>query len=419
MGDRITQDIQAVKANAIFATAGSRYAWERYRNGFINNMGDSNNLVALCRSAETEEQCRETLGFLDPWTWQPRDCRADLWPLLYVHVVESMNHEMSQHDRWTLNGPLGEKLANAVSFILAGDGKGFLLKQGGSVDLFAFHLLDTVNEKYHTLLPDIGDNLGNLLESMHCWVLSVDNRGIETSRALTTLRQCAHWCWQSLVDISSNLDQKRPNIQSAHGKVQKQWKEHHEVYGTLWYILVMQLLAEEGLSEGEGGGGGGGDGGGAGCAEGARNARRDLGISQSEVLSCMCWVIVTYEDRAAHAPGAAGMMMSGYDHLRDDGDDSPEHLFRRVQVAAYSISHAPSRGLWEDFLRSFKRFNDLTVKEGGDGLDIVVEAGNAEMREAEYVRFREEIMAEVVAFVEDALSEFESDVRSDGEGSRR
>lgn len=405
MGDRITQDIQTTKADAIFAVAGSRYAWERYQHGLLINRECSDSLVALCRSAETEKQCQEALGLLNTQIWLPHDHRANLWPLLYVYVLESMNSEMNENNSWSLGGPIVEKLVHAVSSILDGHGKGFLLKQSGSIDLFAFHLLDTINEKYYALVPDMEEQLDDLLCSMHDWVLRTDNRGTATSRAFTTLRQCAGWCCQVLSDVSGTLGQpKGPNIQSSHDKMQKQRKEHHEVYGTLWYKLVMQLLTEEGEGEGVGCG----EDRSAGSAEWARNSRRDLGISQSEVLSCLCWVIVSYRENAAHVPGAADMAINGYGHLVDDGGDSPEHFSQRVQGAAYRIANAPSRGLWNEFLTAFKIFNDVIETDGEDGLDADADAGGGDMdaRAIEDGCFREEVMTEFVAFVEEALKEF-------------
>ncbi|OHF02196.1 hypothetical protein CORC01_02476 [Colletotrichum orchidophilum] len=390
--DGITHDIQA--ANAIFAAAGGVYAWEAYNKDFFDNMEDTNRLVALCRSAETIEQCRTALALLESRILQPSGHQVGFWCLLYVHVLESMNDEMRSGNNFcTLENPIKEKLCAAVQSTLADSGEGFFLKEDGSVDLFAFHLLDTVCEKYHTLLSEPEEeNLHNMLDSIHGCVLSAYDGGM-MSRALATLKQCAEWCHLTLGQVSSDLDQTRLRICSAHNESQRDWKTYIEVYGTLWYRLIMQQLTEQEAEQV----GGGGD---AGGIEWSRNARRDLGISHAELLSCVCWVVVTFErSSAADVPGAATTGHDGPGLDDDHDDDSPESLFRRVQIPASRVLHARPSVLWGMFLRAFKEFNDLTITDGGDGADASMTA--------EYGLFRDEVMGEFERFVRDALKEFE------------
>ncbi|KXH30963.1 hypothetical protein CSAL01_13289 [Colletotrichum salicis] len=356
-----------IPANAIFAVAGGGYAWAAYNADFHDDVKDSKRLVALCRSAETIEQCREALDILESQISQSNS-HVGFWSLLYVHVVESMNHEIRDSDLVTLKDPIKEMLKAAVSSILLGSGDGFLLKEGGSVDLFAFHLLDTVYEQHHTLSLQLEEKkLSSLLYSMDSWVLSEYSRQ-EASSALVTLKQCAQWCLLSLDEVSKDLCQTRLHIRSAHNEDQKDWKEHLELYGTLWHRLFMQQLNAQGQSFGVGFGAG---------AEGlewAENARRDLGISHAEVLSCMCWVIVKHGGP------------------RNDNQGTLEGLFGRAKAAAQGVLNTEPRELWLEFLVTFKKFNDLTVTEGANA--------------ANYARYRDDFMKEFVAFVEDTLKVF-------------
>ncbi|KAK1506665.1 hypothetical protein CTAM01_02997 [Colletotrichum tamarilloi] len=360
--DLITHNIQA--ANAIFAVAGGTYAWEIYNADFLGDMEDSKRLVALCRSAETVEQCQTALDRLELRISQSSS-HVGFWSLLCVHVVESMNHEMRDDDHRTLKEPIKQMLEAAVSSILLGSWEGFLLKEGGSVDLFAFHLLDTVYERQHTLSLQLEETeLSSLLYDLDDWVLPAHD-GKKRTGALDTLMQCARWCFLSLNEVTRDPSQTRLQIFSAHDENDLEWKAHLEIYGTLWYKLFMQQLNIQGPGFDTGGE----------VDEGAlawaQNSRRDLGISHAEVLSCMCWIIVNHGS------------------MRDDGDGTWESLFGRSRAAAHEVWNTGPRELWIEFLHTFKRFNDLTATE-----------------EPEYERSRNAFMEEFVAFVKEILKVF-------------
>ncbi|KXH40083.1 hypothetical protein CSIM01_09938 [Colletotrichum simmondsii] len=364
--DIITHNIQA--ANAIFAVAGGTYAWETYNADFRDDMEDSKRLVALCRSAETVEQCREALKLLE-FRISKSNSHVGFWSLLYVYVVESMNHEIRDNDHCRLEDPIKQMLSAAVSSILLGSWQGFLLKEGGSVDLFAFHLLDTVYEQQHTLSLQLEEKrLGSLLDNLDSWVLSAYDGG-EKFSALRTVRQCARWCFLSLNEVSRDANQTRLQIRSAHNEDEKDWKTHLEIYGTLWHKLFMQQLNLQGLGFDAGAEADGG------TLAWAQNSRRDLGISHAEVLSCMCWIIANHG--------------SVRDHDDGDGDGTQESLFGRARAAAHGVWNTGPRELWIEFLHTFKRFNDLTATE-----------------EPEYERSRNAFMKEFVAFVDGTLEGF-------------
>ncbi|KAJ0296233.1 hypothetical protein COL516b_011762 [Colletotrichum fioriniae] len=366
--DLQTPNIQA--ANAIFAVAGGTYAWPKYNADFPNDVEDSKRLVALCRSAETVEQCREALECLESRI-SHSSSHVGFWSLLCVHVVESMNHEIRDGNLCTLKEPVNQMLTAAVSSILLGSWKGFLLKEGGSVDLFAFHLLDTVYERQHVFSLQLEETeFGRLLYDLNDWVLPA-HKDKKRTGALDTVRQCAKWCFLSLNEVACDPNQARLQIFSAHNEHEADWKALLEIYGTLWHKLFMQQLNLPGQGFGTGAE--------AEADEGplawAQNSRRDLGISHAEVLSCMCWIIVNHG-----SPRDDG-------HGRDDG--AQESLFGRARLAAAEVWNIGPRELWIEFLHTFKRFNDLTATEG-----------------PEYERSRNAFMEEFVAFVEETLKVF-------------
>ncbi|KAI3540577.1 hypothetical protein CABS03_09282 [Colletotrichum abscissum] len=380
--DQVNRNIQA--ATAIFAAGGGcgGLAWTAYKDGYLNTKGHANLLVALCRSAETEQQFQEALDVLGPHKLQSGDQRI----LMYVHVLESMNDERCRNDKFQLEGPMARNVADAVSSILDRSGKGFMLKADGTVDLFAFHLLDVIYERYSACLDKSQeDKLRILLDCLEGWVLSRGKNGATTSTALDTLRECVQWCSQRLEEVCTDFAQtkqtRRPKLRFPHSQDDLIWKEHLEVYGTLWYRLTLQQEAEkveEGVKKA-------GEEDGAGWLGWACDARNDLGISHAEVLSYVCWVLVNYEENS----------ITGHEY----NESSAESLFLRVKAAANVMNGAEPRILWHRFLYAFKDFNDLT---GGND-----EFGDVAARAAEYKRFRGGIVAEFASFVREALSEFE------------
>ncbi|KAK0371450.1 hypothetical protein CLIM01_11191 [Colletotrichum limetticola] len=401
--DQVNRNIQA--ATAIFAAGGGcgGLAWTAYKDGYLNTKGHANRLVALCRSAETEQQFQEALEVLRPHKLQSGDQRI----LMYVHVLESMNDERCRNDKFQLQGPMARNVADAVSSILDRSGKGFLLKEDGTVDLFAFHLLDVIYERYSACLDTSQeDKLRILLDCLEGWVLSRDRNGATTSAALDTLRECVQWCSQRLEEVCTDFAQtkqtRRPKLRFPHSQDDLIWKEHLEVYGTLWYRLTLQQeaeKAEEGVKNA-------GEEDSAGWLGWACHARNDLGISHAEVLSYVCWVLVNYEANSTtgHGTGTVDMTTTanGY-HGGSAGNEynesSPESLFLRVKAAANVMNGAEPSILWHRFLYAFKEFNDLT---GGND-----EFGDVAARAAEYKRFRGGIVAEFASFVREALSEFQ------------
>ncbi|KAK7449110.1 hypothetical protein Landi51_06189 [Colletotrichum acutatum] len=402
--DQVNQNIRA--ATAIFAAGGGSdgFAWTAYKDGSLNTVGHANRLVALCRSAETEEQFQESLGALEPHKLRSGDQHI----LMYVHVLESMNDERYRNDRYQLEGPMARNLAYAVSAILDSSGKGFLLKEDGTVDLFAFQLLDVIYERYSAHLDKSQEGkLRILLDCLEGWVLSRDKNGATTSAALDTLRKCVQWCYQMLEKVCNDFAKtKRPVLCCADSQDDLIWKEHLEVYGTLWYRLASQQederagnveREEEGEEEGADGLGW------------ARHAREYLGISHAEVLSYVCWVFVNHEASSIimHGTGTVDMTTTAaaangyYGGLGGNGynESSPESLFLRVKAAANVMTGAEPRDLWHGFLYAFKDFNDLTG--GNDAF------GDVAARAAEYKRFRGWIVAEFAGFVRDALNELE------------
>ncbi|KXH60006.1 hypothetical protein CNYM01_08156 [Colletotrichum nymphaeae SA-01] len=395
--DQVNQTIQA--ATAIFAAGGGGdgFAWTAYKDGSLNTKGHANRLVALCRSAETEEQFREALEVLEPRKLQSGDQHI----LMYVHVLESMNDERCRDDRFQLEGLMAKSLADAVSSIVASSGKGFLLKKNGTVDLFAFHLLDVIYERYSACLDKLQeDKLRILLDCLEGWVLSRNKNGATMSAALDTLRECVQWCSQRLEEVCTDFAQtKRPDLRFAHSQDDLIWKEHLEVYGTLWYRLTLQQEAEragngvEEEAEEDGAGG----------PVWARHARKALGISHAEVLSYVCWVLVNHEASSiiGHGTGTVDMTTAAANGYyggpagNDYDESSPESLFLRVEAAADMMTGAEPRDLWHGFLYAFKDFNDLTG--GNDAF------GDVAVRAAEYKRFRGGIVAEFAGFVRDAL----------------
>ncbi|KAJ3944478.1 uncharacterized protein N0V96_006011 [Colletotrichum fioriniae] len=224
--DLQTPNIQA--ANAIFAVAGGTYAWPKYNADFPNDVEDSKRLVALCRSAETVEQCREALECLESRI-SHSSSHVGFWSLLCVHVVESMNHEIRDGNLCTLKEPVNQMLTAAVSSILLGSWKGFLLKEGGSVDLFAFHLLDTVYERQHVFSLQLEETeFGRLLYDLNDWVLPAH-------------KDKENWC-----------SRHGEAIFSAHNEHEADWKALLEIYGTLWHKLFMQQLNLPGQGFGTG-----------------------------------------------------------------------------------------------------------------------------------------------------------------------
>ncbi|KAK1531402.1 hypothetical protein CPAR01_11051 [Colletotrichum paranaense] len=401
--DQANQEIQA--ATAIFAAGGGGdgFAWIAYKDGYLNTEGHANRLVALCRSAETEQQIQEALDVLGQHKLQSGDQHI----LMYVHVLESMNDERCRNDKLQLEGPMARNVTDAVSSILDRSGKGFLLKADGTVDLFAFHLLDVIYERYSACLDKSQeDKLRILLDCLEGWVLSRDKNGATTSAALDTLRECVQWCSQRLEEVCTGFAQtkqtKRPDLCFPHSQDDLIWKEHLEVYGTLWYRLTLQQEAEkveEGVKKA-------GEEDGAGWLGWACRARNDLGISHAEVLSYVCWVLVNYEANSTtgHGTGTVDMTTTANGYYggsagNEYNESSAESLFLRVKAAANVMNGAEPSILWHRFLYAFKDFNDLT---GGND-----EFGDVAVRAAEYKRFRGGIVAEFASFVREALSEFQ------------
>lgn len=334
--DQVPWDVQI--ANAQLAVSDGVDAWEIFRRRVAEESGDPQGVVALARAAETPEQCRETLELLrqqDPWVSD--QAALHRLHLLYALVRDSEAFEMDEEAaRYGVEEDAEGIIAAAVSWVLSSDGRGFLLGEAGSVDMISYFLLELVYEK--RLLPPEAildeERLNTLLDQVDGWVLS-GNHGHHAAPVTMALVQCAQWCHQQLYEISNKLASNsldgvsRPDLRVSPGKYNVKWKEHIEIFGTLWHRLAMQQLSSDGAA------GGGGP-------EWARRAVVDLGISHAELLSCMCWAIVTL------AIGRAG------------------ELLTRARIAAHEVCHMPPPGLWVMFRDAFWRMNDLTATSGGD-----------------------------------------------------
>ncbi|KZL87758.1 hypothetical protein CI238_05556 [Colletotrichum incanum] len=394
---QVTHDIQ--RANALYAVSDGKSAWKSYY--VAAGFDGIKSLVALARSAETLEQCQRVLEILEQRVSQSSDAVTSFWcHLLYFHVCETMSYETGQNGVAQLKEHIKESIVETISSLLAGEGNpdgmpNFLLKESGSLDMIALILLDSIYEEGFLLSHNAADDqlLLNLLWQTNDWVLSGGRGQASPSPPILVLTQCAQWCQEQLLHVSekhasNGLDGTiRPNLRVPAREHQQPWRNHVEVFGTLWNRLTVQ-----GRCDGVTG------------TEWTRACTRSLGISHEELLSCMCWVILRCDAASRAVSGGEFNSWDGVWVGGGEGGFDARELFERAEIAARVVAEWVPEDLWKAFLFAFRSVSSVTITGGGKG-DVGL---REEVRE-----FKDAVMTEFRAFVNMTLGDIDGGVGED------
>ncbi|GKT47270.1 uncharacterized protein ColSpa_07451 [Colletotrichum spaethianum] len=394
---QVTLDIQ--RANVLCAVSDGGSAWRTYCAAA--DFDDVKSLVALARSAETLKQCQMTLEILKQRVSQPSDAVTTSWcHLLYFHVCEAMSYGTGQNELAEMEEHTKESISAVVSSIIAGDGSpdgrpNFLFRESGSLDMIALAILDSIYEERFLLPDNAADDhsLETLLWQTDEWVLSGDRGQASLSPPILLLKQCAQWCQEQLFDVSEKLIGNglegafRPNLRVSAREDQRLWRDHTEVFGTLWSRLAVQGRYDGAIGP-----------------EWSRACVRSLGVSYEELLSCMCWVILRFDATSRAVSGGDFSIWGKAREAGGDGGCDARELFERAEIAARGVTGWGSGDLWKAFLFAFRSVNSVTVTDG--------ERGDVELRE-QVGEFKDALMTEFRAFVDMTLGTFDDGVGED------
>ncbi|KAH0427837.1 hypothetical protein CcaCcLH18_09453 [Colletotrichum camelliae] len=326
-----TVGIQA--AEVLLAVCDTEGAWKEFQKAKNNG---SICLTALARSAETENQCRETLDLLGQHIFpSSMDPSSSQLCLLYALVCDNLNCGFEDRK---------QTIANAVSASTVAI-NGFLLRDKNSVDLVNYILLDNFMETHHELLSDVcKSQLQFYLNNVDTWVLTGNIENMmqsssfygqsSSSLPVRVLQQCLVWCCQQLDHVSNDLDYTmRLQLDVRPGEHQAAWKDLFELFGTLWRILKEQYVRKGKWPEWAG------------------SSVEAMNISHAETLSYVCWLLVDPRN-----------IIGGSEGERD--------LVVRSRLVAHDVFHWPAEILWAAFREAFERFNRVTVADGKENRDF-------------------------------------------------
>ncbi|KAF9881781.1 hypothetical protein CkaCkLH20_00927 [Colletotrichum karsti] len=326
-GHQSQTPVMVEAANTQLAVCDGKGAFNKYVNAKLN-MNDFHAMTAIARSAETDEQCRFAMKSLKECIFpQPGSSHWPFYCLLYVLVCDSMNDHLEE-------GMLSH-IRNAVLSIL-NEGKAFLAKQDGSIDMVGYALLDNLdlNHRQHLLDPIDAKRLQTLLEDFESRNGTSRSHLQEDSPSpLRSLQQCVAWCHKALFDVSRDAYRtNRPDTSARPTPDQMLWKDYIEVFGTLWHILMT-----DGRSTGI-------------WPQWVCTSVDVFNLPHAELLSCVCWLIVQ----------SAALL-----HSDEIAADDLVTRFRNAGAAAHQLFHSSQEEvtLWHDFCQTFLRLNRPTAAD--------------------------------------------------------
>ncbi|KAF6833436.1 hypothetical protein CMUS01_06551 [Colletotrichum musicola] len=332
------------KANALLAMCFNGYSWGIFNNNNANVFGlNLWNMIALARAAETLEQCEFTLQVMESQLLLNRSSIEVLYLSLLILLVRDTKKDALKilgfdpphgTEADTLKeDDLGEAISERLHEL--GD---FLIKSDGSVDMTAHLLLDNLNSKHQNLLPSSENKnlVLSMLRDFNKW--SGTGRPIEACKPIQVLTKCLVWCQQQLQHVCKNTGRiTRLDLPVMAGLHQEVWKNHVELFGTLWATLEMEHSSAGGQ-----------------WPEWARQSVETFNVSHAEVLACVCGMITYSPSRTFPAGGQAfGAPGSSW--------------FANACTAAGQIAQLPALEMWTKFRRRFVQFNESTSEETDTG----------------------------------------------------
>lgn len=342
------------KASALLAMCFNGFSWVVFNdnaNANVFGLSDLRNLTALARAAETVEQCDSTLRIMESQFSLDRSYVEVLYRSLLILLVRdnkegainSANSSLefvSLHDTEVGSDDVQETgLSKAISESLHKVGD-FLIKPDGSVDMIAHNLLDNLYFEHQSLLPspESQDLVRSMLHGFNTW--SGTGHQIKPSKPVKVLFKCLEWCQQQFQYVCSNTDRTpRLDLHIVPGPHQVKWKNHIEMFGTLWARLEMEYSCAGGR-----------------WPEWASESVEAFNVSHAEVLACVCWMITHPPSRTFPAGGQA---------FGAPGSS----LFANACTAAGQIAQLPALEMWTKFRKAFVQFNKPTLSESDTGDD--------------------------------------------------
>lgn len=334
------------KANVLLAMCFHEWSWPIFNDdGF--GFGDLRNLAALARAAETVEQCNFTLEVMKQQFWLRHGSSEVLYRFLLTLLVRDSKKNALERPRLgdpphdikvdpndvqekgpSEKGPSGAVLAKLNE---VGD---FLIKLDGGVDMIAYILLYNLRFRHQNLLPspESQELVRSMLYGFNPW--SGTDHQIEIYKPVEVLVECLEWCQKHLQHVCNGTTGRSARLDLAlePGHDQELWRDHIEVFGTLWAALEM----EHSYAGGQ-------------WPEWASKSVGTFNLSHAEVLACVCWMMAKRSGNTLSADGQA---------------------FASSLLAAEQIAKLPALGLWEDFRQTFVTFNEPTLKDTDENRDF-------------------------------------------------